>query len=220
MSVIKLLPASFRERHRFLWHKIQDSLDHGRRAFHQRPLPRNKDGRVYIHLGCGPVDHPLFINVDTMGRSHIDYVNRVESLPMFPEGYADLIYCSHCLEHIPMNKTREVLAEWRRILKVGGILRLAVPNFDAIIDIYNANQGNIGAVEAFLMGGQTYAANFHYAVFNESSLREHLEAVGFRNVSRWKHEDYPETAVEDCSTMMIATPKGERLISLNLQAVK
>ena len=139
---------------------------------------------------------------------------------MFPDGYADLIYCSHCLEHIPMARTREVLSEWLRVLKDGGILRLAVPDFAAIVEIYKDNGDSVKSIEHYLMGAQSYPANFHYAVFNQASLREHLEAVGFRDVSRWTHEQYPETAVEDCSTMRVSTPNKEHLISLNLQAVK
>lgn len=39
-----------------------------------------------------------------------------------------LLYASHVLEHIPWYKTEEVLREWVRVLKPGGVLEVWVPD--------------------------------------------------------------------------------------------
>ena len=48
----------------------------------------------------------------------------------------DLIFCSHVIEHIPQIKIADVLAEFNRILKPGGILRLLSPDLHKIASAY------------------------------------------------------------------------------------
>ena len=55
---------------------------------------------------------------------------------MFEDNCADLIYSSHSLEYFDRVQAADVLSEWNRCLKVGGILRLAVPDFDKLIEVY------------------------------------------------------------------------------------
>ncbi len=86
---------------------------------------------------------------------------------MFPDEYADLIYASHVLEHISHNEVLKVLKEWYRVLKKGGILRLSVPDFDKLIDVYLTEEKDIRAIIGPLMGGQDNPYNFHKSVFNE-----------------------------------------------------
>ncbi|BBX96077.1 class I SAM-dependent methyltransferase [Mycobacterium lacus] len=56
--------------------------------------------------------------------SHLDYVCRLEELPMADETY-DLVLCSQVLEHIP--DPLPVLREIRRVLKPGGQAWLSAP---------------------------------------------------------------------------------------------
>jgi SAM-dependent methyltransferase len=58
--------------------------------------------------------------------SHIDYVCRLEELPMADETY-DLVLCSQVLEHIP--DPLPVLRELRRVLKPGGQAWVSAPLF-------------------------------------------------------------------------------------------
>jgi predicted SAM-dependent methyltransferase len=132
----------------------------------------------------------------------------------------DLVYVSHCLEHFSHHKIRQVLSEWRRVLKPGGILRLGVPDFDVLLAIYHANENNVNAIEQYLMGGQTYPLNAHYSIFTKKSLTELLFQVGFREVREWRHGSDDLTSLNDC-TSLTTNVNGETLsISLNLEAIK
>lgn len=153
-----------------------------RRELFPPKLPTNKDKKVYIHLGCGPINASGFINVDVIPYSHVHYIQHVEDLSIFPENYADLIYASHILKHISHNKISEVLREWYRILKKDGILRISVPDFDKLIDVYFNEEKDIKTIIGPLMGGQDNFYNFHKSVFNEKYLKELLLDVGFREV--------------------------------------
>src|SRR5207249_3890671 len=87
-----------------------------------RGIPRasTPDGKLHLHLGCGIVNSPGFVNIDAIPMRHIHCVQAVDRLEKFRSGSADLIYASHVLEHISHRETLSVLQEWRRVLKPGG----------------------------------------------------------------------------------------------------
>ena len=89
-----------------------------------------------IHLGCWHRNIPGFINVDLCDLPHIHYKSSIGSLPFFLDNTAQLIYCSHALEYFDRAEAMNVLKEWFRVLKPGGILRLSVPDFNSLIKVY------------------------------------------------------------------------------------
>lgn len=179
-------------------------------------MPVNQDGKILIHLGCGEQNDKRFINIDILPFPHVHYVRNVEDLKIFPDKYGDLIYASHILEHIGHRRLIKVLKEWRRVLKDGGILRISVPDFDKIIDIYNTMGNNIKEIEGVLMGGQDYEYNFHKSAFNERYLKELLQLAGFSKVRMWDPKDL-NYAFNDFSSFKL---HGKYDVSLNIEGVK
>jgi predicted SAM-dependent methyltransferase len=181
-------------------------------------LPQNKDGKVLIHLGCGPQNDPRYINVDGIPLPHVHYVSRVEKLPMFSKNFADLIYACHVFEHISHRKLIEVLHEWRRILKDGGILRLSVPDFDKIVEVYK-KENDISRIIPPLIGTHENGRfDFHRAIFNKQYLSNLLKEAGFREVREWNPDTAPYYSFTDW-----AGPRklhGIYPISLNIEGVK
>ena len=53
-----------------------------------------------IHLGCGPIDDPRFLNVDARAFPHVHYVTKSPLMPALPSGRADMIYACHMFEHV------------------------------------------------------------------------------------------------------------------------
>jgi len=140
------------------------------RSFVRPPFPILENSSINLHLGCGSVVHPKFVNVDLVPAPHVHYVRSIDDLSPFKDNSVSLIHASHCLEHFPHGKVAEVLREWFRVLKKDGILRLSVPNFDVVLDIYNENRGDINIIMSILMGAQNYKYNFHKVAFTKSSL--------------------------------------------------
>ncbi len=192
-----------------------------RRRLVNPPGPANCGGEVLLHIGCGKVNSPEFINIDALPYPHVHVVtDRITELPQFADETVDLVYMCHILEHIRMPRLGQVLSEMKRMLKVGGVLRLSVPDFDRLIEVYREAGGDLDAITKQLMGGQESDYNTHYAVFNHRSLSAMLREVGFRTVRPWdpsncRHHDFKDKA---CKVMKV----GEReiAISLNLEAVK
>lgn len=90
-----------------------------------------------IDLGCGESKvFPSFLGVDNCkdnllfgARIKPDMaVDTVERLPIFSDGSFDCAFSSHTLEHIEDHKA--TLAEWWRLVKVGGTLILYLPHAD------------------------------------------------------------------------------------------
>lgn len=182
-------------------------------------VPVNDDGKTLLHLGCGPIDARGFVNVDLQPFPHVHHVSGAFPLDMFPSECADLVYASHILEHFSWTMTLDILKEWQRVLKPGGVLRLGVPDFPTIISIY-LDTGDIGQIHGPLMGGQSYPHNFHYAVFDEERLRTMLIAAGFRHVRCWDPAAAPHHSFRDTTSNVWKIRGKDYAISLNLEAVK
>ncbi len=190
------------------------------RLFYRPPLPQNKGNAVYLHLGCGSVNHPQFINIDILPAPHIHYVRSVDNLSNFKDCGVDLIYASHCLEHFPLRAVPEILKEWYRVLRLNGILRLSIPDFDLLLKIYVENNGDILSIVAPLMGGQNSIYNYHKTIFNTGSLTCLLKSAGFHTVRRWLPHSSELTTLDDWSARCIVFNGREYPVSLNIEAVK
>jgi SAM-dependent methyltransferase len=77
-----------------------------------------------IDIGCGTTP---FTNGAIGYDRMIDPSHDAEGPLPFADGHFDFVHSSHCLEH--MRTPGDALAEWWRILKVGGHLIVLVPDF-------------------------------------------------------------------------------------------
>jgi predicted SAM-dependent methyltransferase len=177
-----------------------------------------------LHLGCGAKYIPGFVHIDIEPLPHVDYVNAAERLDFLRDNMVDLIYACHLLEHYGRQEVRDVLGEWYRVLKPGGVLRVAVPDFAAVCHLYDTEglkDGYSGLV-GLVCGGQRNCRDFHKMIFDEPLLRSLLTATGFREVRPWDWRHTEHAAIDDYSQAYI--PHLDKthgsLMSLNLEGVK
>jgi len=199
---------------------IKSKLLIGKRLLVKPKLPENPDGKILIHLGCGDIASPEFINVDARPAPHVHYICDVTDLSIFRDGYSDLVYACHVLEHIRYTALRKTLWEWRRILKPGGILRLSVPDFEKIVRIYESSDRDIDSILGPLMGGQRDEYNVHYSVFNHRYLTDTLIEVGFKEVRQWDPGRVSNHDFDDWANYEIVQGSRAFPVSLNLEAIK
>jgi predicted SAM-dependent methyltransferase len=200
---------------------VKRRLSFLKRRFVRPPYPVDSGQKLLLHIGCGKINSPDFINIDAQPYAHVHVVtDDISRLTDFADETADLIYMCHILEHIRAAQVESVLREMRRVLKVGGVLRLSVPDFDRLVDVYKAAGEDLNAIHTQLMGGQDSAYNVHYCAFNRRSLSELLLKAGFTDIRPWdpgncRYHDFKDKA---CKVM---TAGGRSFaISLNLEAVK
>jgi SAM-dependent methyltransferase len=171
-----------------------------------------------LNLGCGPVALSGFVNVDALDLPGVEVVADLgERLP-FDDGSADLLYASHVLEHFPTGEVPRLLRDWRRVLREGGTVLIAVPDLDVIAQLLIERRGWFTPPNApwlgAIYGGQKDDYDFHKTGFTGPWLAALLTDAGFGAVRRVKR--FSEVGAVDGSYAPL--PFGMNL-SLNMRAV-
>ncbi len=95
----------------------------------------------YLNLGCGPkyISSEDWINADMLpyGKDVIR-CNFLNGIPLQSNQF-DLVYHSHVLEHFSKKDGENFIKECYRILNVGGVIRIAMPNLEEIAKQYLSN---------------------------------------------------------------------------------
>lgn len=154
------------------------------------------------------VDHPIICNLAKLfglldqgqlsylvfAKSYsIAYADAVRKIPV-PDSSVDVLYKSHMLEHLDRHEAKLFLKQAKRVLKRGGVLRIAVPDLRMIIDNYISNGdadkfisatlltvpkplGLLQRIKLTVIGGR-----HHHWMYDVNSLTKLLRENGFDNV--------------------------------------
>lgn len=89
-----------------------------------------------INIGCGEIHHPDWINLDVSSDDpSVLLLDVTRGLP-FENSSIDVCYSSHVLEHLDRNAATAFVKESFRVLRSGGVIRLAVPDLEQIAREY------------------------------------------------------------------------------------
>lgn len=127
-----------------------------------------------------------------------------KGFPMYPDNSIDAIYGGQMIEHLnPLHEVPQFLAECYRMLKPGGRIRLTTPDLNVLVAAYVRSAEDresllpVFASEqpafykdalpedqlAYIMygaGGSNERYEGHQHLFTERSLRQRLDAAGFK----------------------------------------
>jgi len=133
----------------------------------------------------------------------------------------DLIYACHVLEHFERHEYKKVLRKCFEVLKKDGVLRLAVPNFEEVVNYYIKHK-DLDILMGFLYGGQTYKHNYHYCAWDFNTLSNDLKSIGFREVNKYEWRQTEHGDIDDFSQCYLPHMDKENgtLMSLNIEAIK
>lgn len=198
-----------------------------------------------LHLGCGLVTPAAWLNVDgslnarlgkfplvrsvaraiglTDSKARFDkgvYGHDLRKRLPWPDNSFDAIYASHLFEHMYVDEVTRLLAECKRVLAPGGVVRIVVPDLAVLIEGYNTGKFPEWTrdhiqdapradmfVKSILMrepsaprGGlfkRIYHAMFdfhsHKWMYDGESMGARLTQAGFRDVRRM---GYAESRIE------------------------
>ncbi len=88
-----------------------------------------------LHLGCGGVKFENWINIDQSPYVANIVWNLANGIP-FQDNSCQLIYHEHLLEHLCIEDGVSFLKECYRVLQTGGVMRVAMPSLDVLIEKY------------------------------------------------------------------------------------
>jgi len=174
-----------------------------------------------LHLGCGKRFISGYTHVDAVEFPHVDLVHSVDHLPMIEDNSVEVIYSCHVLEHFHRREAARVLSEWRRMLIPGGTLRLAVPDFESLVELYQKTK-KLEHVIGSLFGRGNVLYNIHHTVYDFETLKSILIDVGFCDVKRYDWRKTEHANVDDYASAYFPHLDKENglLLSLNVEATK
>ncbi|WP_341527582.1 methyltransferase domain-containing protein [Nostoc sp. UHCC 0302] len=139
-----------------------------------------------LNLGCGFDIRAGYLNIDFQDFHNPDIVADIKKLDMLPSDFYEEIIAQDCLEHFPRADTEPALAEWSRLLKSGGILKLRVPNLIGLLELFLWESKQTVEEQKLLVqcmyGTQAYDGDWHLTGFTQILLEHYLEKARFTNI--------------------------------------
>lgn len=126
-----------------------------------------------MNLNLGVNDLPLrgFINIDSDPRVNPDVVADAAHLP-YENDSIDEIYSGHLLEHFAHNEN--VLAEWHRVLKVGGKITVTVPDTEKSLKLYSEGKMSLDMLNQVVFGADDRELQNHHQIFTTEILLKQM----------------------------------------------
>ncbi len=141
--------------------------------------------KIKLHLGCGEVYLEGYINIDLPRSEHnimkvkADVYKDIRQLE-YPENFVDEIRTHHMLEHFSRQEAIKILFQWRRWLKVGGVLHVETPDFETAAKKFSeADLSDKFKIARHIFGSHESSWAFHRDFWGEEKFRFVLNKLGF-----------------------------------------
>lgn len=156
----------------------------------QRKLLRGlTDAPIRVNIGSGGMYIAGFVNIemDPFQRKDI-WLDVRHGLPFY-DGEVSIIFICHLIEHMDWESVQFLFRECRRILKPGGVIRIASPSLSKAIGAYTTSDMAYFPQE---VPGKTAGKRFslymtyfcqHRLMFDFGFIRECLTEAGFNDVA-------------------------------------
>ena len=160
---------------------------------------RKRKRKILINYGCGINSQEGYINVDIRYTPVLHLVGDLRWCSKYLRNSCDEVYLSHVLEHYGYpgkafqkteNSVLSALEDIYDMLVPEGVVRVAVPDFSALAELYVLKKKPLfPKLSGRLCGEQNYPQNVHRCAFDRAFLIHCLEQSGFSDVSDWHPQD-------------------------------
>ena len=169
-----------------------------------------QDGEKRLQLGTGMNLLPGWLNSDFRHNNADTFALDVTRPFPLPDAAFDFVFCEHMIEHITLAEARGMLAECRRVLKPGGVLRVATPSLGFLVRLMGTDRSDLE--ERYLQwawenfGGEGpanvavvvngFVRNWgHQFIYDHATLREAMRTAGFARVAERRFQESPYPAL-------------------------
>jgi SAM-dependent methyltransferase len=112
----------------------------------------------YLNIGCGDSFHLRWENIDIAPLDPAVKAFDVRKGLPYSDNAFDAVYSSHVLEHLRKYEASFLLKQIHRVLRPGGVFRVAVPDLESIARTY------IQELESITDGGKSSIADYEWIV--------------------------------------------------------
>ncbi|HLX55203.1 MAG TPA: methyltransferase domain-containing protein, partial [Aquella sp.] len=148
--------------------------------------------KVKVHIGCGTLYKEGWVNIDNNSDNNIARLDINHDLATglpFANDEVDFIYHEHFIEHLTYEDGLIFMQECFRVLKPSGVMRIACPDLDILIDSYTNNtwreQEWVTKYGCEWIESRCHMLNVcmtywgHKFIYNKEELRRRLIQAGF-----------------------------------------
>ena len=191
-----------------------------------RPVARRKvrailrrPGPLRVNLGSGSRPIEGWVNVDLVGMGAEVAWNLAHG-PPFPPGSVDAVFLEHVLEHFLAVDAMGVLRQAHEMLRPGGVVRVAVPDFGRYMTSYASDasfveQNRPRRPTTLLAVAEVITCHGHRSVWDGTTMVKVLEEIGFvdcavRPFGDSRLEPAPDTPARELESVYVEgiTQKG------------
>ncbi|SRR6266568_1540663 len=104
-----------------------------------KALLKKQKGKIKLNVGCGTDYKKGWINIDNNSDNNIKKLDlnwdMRKPLP-FDDNTIDFIFNEHFFEHLTPDEARPIMKDLMRVLRPGGVMRIAMPDLESVVDHY------------------------------------------------------------------------------------
>ena len=161
-----------------------------------------------LHLGCGPLALPGWVNIDNQRYPGVDKV--LDLRKGLPYKDVSFVFAEHFVEHLAYDDALKLMRESRRVLRDDGVLRLSTPNLDWVwVTHYRLDAADDQQVAACFYLNRAFHGWGHQFLYNERTLAATLRDAGFANVKRVAYGESEHSELRGLERHEKSTDYGE-----------
>lgn len=184
-----------------------------------------RKGTIKLNVGCGTDYKKGWVNIDNNSDDNIEKldVNFDLRKPLpYKDGTVDFIFNEHFIEHLTIEESQKSIKDFMRVLKKGGVLRIAMPDLEGAIALYQdpdwQKKPFIKRFDLQFVKTKAELLNMsfnwwgHKWLYDWEELERRLDDAGFTNINKcsWgksSHKDLEGLETRDESTLIAEVTK-------------